>query len=571
MNKAQVSTNQRGSVLVIVMVLVLILTILGYGIIKSAFGSRMQTVRLKQEAVATVSAEAAYEKAVFWMSQQPDMLYALSQGVSGTTGGLSFPNSNSKYSIQFSKFIGSMPVYHITSKGLCGQSQRVIDAYLIQNISGWESPHRVPSGASGSVPWPFTSSEIIDIPIHVNSHGAPDDSVRDLYVKGSGPTFKRRVGMGEGRHSSGGSDKYSDLMDNFKGGVYFNQPDNKISQVSVVKQKVVRFRDSTAPAFQFTPQTKAPLANPNAAVQLEFFVDSGVGKVRITNNCGVRGYQDTRTSGARTYDYKIDNPDKLDSYARYDIYSYHVRPTSELPVTYNLTDTYVQQDYGGYKSAPGGQIFVDGNVIIGGDNSLHDNNQLIKGQVTIVATGNIWVADSIMVDGARDGAKPASDNTNVLGLMAQGVIKVVDPGMPKYSYIDGGNPLNDSNFRYVPVGQPDGSYRKLPSSMIVEAAITVGGGGWGAEHVGARRMTSPTTYGYHKLVLRGAITEVIRGIVGTDPSKLSFPDSSNGYLKYYYFDDRLLEGLLPGNIWMKGKYLPLPGGWNDYRASLDGS
>jgi len=571
MTKKPVHSDIKGSVLVIVMILVLLLTIIGYGTLQSAFGSRMQTVNLKTEAVATLSAEAAYEQAVFWMSQQPDMLYALMNNVSGTNGVLTFPNSTSKYQIRFTNFIGTMPVYHINSMGTSGRSQHAIDAYLTQGISGWESPHRVPSGPSASVPWPFSTSEKIDIPIHVNNHGAADDNVRDLYVINPGPTFVQRVSLGEGRYSTSSNDKYKDLMDNFNGGVYFNQPDNKISQVDVVNKKVERFRDSTRNTFRFKPETTAPLSNPNAAVQLEFFVDGDVGKVRVTNHCGVRGYQDTRTSGKRTYDYVIDDPDKPESYKRYDIYSYHVRPTSESSVIYNVTDAYVQQDYGGYKATPGGQIYVDGNVIIGGDDTRHDNNQLLKGKIAVVATGNIWVADSITVDGPRDGALPASNNTNVLGLIAQGVVKVVDPGMASYSYIDGGNPLNNSSFEYVPIGRPYSSYRTLPSEMIVEAAITVGGGGWGAEHVGERRMTSPTTWGYHKLILHGAITEVMRGIVGTDPSKLSFPDSSNGYLKNYYFDERLLEGLLPGNIWMKGKYTPLPGGWRDYRVTSGGS
>jgi len=559
--------KNKGSVLVIVMIVVLLLTITGFGILRSAFGSRLQAVQLKNEAVATLSAEAAYEQAVFWMSQQPDMLAALSQGVSGTTGNLTFLNSNSEYQVSFAKFLASMPIYRVHAKGTCGSSERAVDAYLIQNISGWESPHRVPSGSGSSAPWPFSSSETIDIPIHVNSHGAPDDTDRDLYTVDGGPTFTRRVSLGEGRYSSGGSDKYSDLMDNFNGGVYFNQPDNKISQVKVVQAKADRFRDSTLSTFRFTPTTTAPLTNPNVAVQLEFFVEGGVGKVRITNNCGVRGYQDTRTSGNRTYDYIIDDPNTPDSYKRYDIYSYHVRPTSESPTTYNLTDTYVQQDYGGYQSDPGGQIYVDGNVIIGGDDSRHDNNQLLAGKITVVASGNIWVADSITVDGSRDGDMPAPDNTNVLGLVAQGVVKVVDPGMASYSYIDGGSPLNNGSFQYIPIGQPYSSYRTLPSNMIVEAAITVGGGGWGAEHVGERRMTSPTSFGYHKLIVRGAIIEAMRGIVGTDPSKLSFPDSSNGYLKHYYFDNRLPGGLLPGNIWLKAKYTPLPGGWSDYRVA----
>lgn len=74
------------------------------------------------------------------------------------------------------------------------------------------------------------------------------------------------------------------------------------------------------------------------------------------------------------------------------------------------------------------------------------------------------------------------DNPNVLGLLAQGVVKVVDPGM---SDIDG--IVSISGYTYSPVGRPDypaaGStssnyyQRYLPDPMIVEGAITVGGGG----------------------------------------------------------------------------------------------
>ena len=71
--------------------------------------------------------------------------------------------------------------------------------------------------------------------------------------------------------------------------------------------------------------------------------------------------------------------------------------------------------------------------------------------------------------------------------------------------------------------------------MVVEAAVTVGGGGWGAENVrsGGRK----TTGNNDNLILRGTISECIRGIVGII--------GSNGYLKKYYLDKRLLEGILP--------------------------
>ena len=60
------------------------------------------------------------------------------------------------------------------------------------------------------------------------------------------------------------------------------------------------------------------------------------------------------------------------------------------------------------------------------------------------------------------------------------------------------------------------------------------------------------------LILRGTITEAIRGVVGLI--------GADGYLKYYYFDERVYEGLLPGDMWFRGKFIPAPAGWSDYRT-----
>jgi len=553
---------QKGSVLVLVVVSVAILLSLGGGLLTVAYGVRHRAIAMKNEAAAMLAAEAGYEKAVFWMSQQPDVLDALLQDVEGTSGTIELPNAHCDYNIEFFSFIGSRPIYKITSHGHSGLFNRTVEVPVLQAIGGWESPHRVPNGPASSLSWPFATGEILDIPIHVNKHDDNPDAI-DIYIIGS-PHFKQMVSVGESK-----GDKYPDsVMKLFEKGICFNQPDSKIDQKSVVQKKVDRFKDTTKPAFTLKPVDETPsgsITRPNAAVQLEFFVEGGVGKVRITNNCTVRGYQDGRTTGKRTYDYKI-NDGSGDPYTKYDIYGYHVRPTTESPITIPVTDTYVTQKIGGAESKPGGQIFIDGNVVIGGNNSLHNNDQRIKGKVTIVATGNIWVADSMTVDGAHgaDGM-PSKDNPNILGLIAQGVIKVVDPGMSDYSYVDD-TPVEPTGFAYVPVARPDGSTghcRELPSSMIVEAALTVGGGGWGAEHVGERKTTS---WSYDKLIVRGTISEAMRGIVGTC-SLLSFPDSSNGYMKYYYMDRRLLQGILPGDIWMKGKYIPVPAGWHDYRPS----
>jgi len=193
-----------------------------------------------------------------------------------------------------------------------------------------------------------------------------------------------------------------------------------------------------------------------------------------------------------------------------------------------------------------------------------------------VATGNIWIADSVLLDGPHDpNGKPSQDNTNILGLVAQGVIKVVDPGISdqiggssviitrrgrRSSSSSSSGGIEVAGHEYVPIGRSDGSEeydRVLPDPMVVEAALTVGGGGWGAENVGSRKEDNPPQ---DDLILRGTITEVIRGVVGLI--------GSDGYLKYYYFDERVLEGILPGDIWLQGKFIPAPAGWQDYRVAL---
>ncbi len=376
--------------------------------------------------------------------------------------------------------------------------------------------------------------------------------------------------MGESRYSSGGSDKYSGIMNVFDNGIYFNQPASRITDPATVSKKITRFHDSTAGGYIYTPNGPKTVSNPQNAVQLEFYVDNGVGKIRVTNNCSVRGFR--QSSDSRTYDFSSTpaNPTQFD---RYYIYGYHVRAKNAQGngdiQTVKVEDTYVQQSFGGVKSDPGGQIFVNGNVIIGSGDSTLNNANLLKGRITVVATGNIWIANSIQMDGARAGdGKPADTNTNALGLVAQGVVKVVDPGLSE-SVEAGGQPVNDNGHDYVPIGIKDTAQgsknyqRHLPDPMVVEAGITVGGGGWGAENVdrsgyGGRKETSGVQ---DDLVLRGTLSEVCRGVVGLT--------GSDGYLKHYYLDERLLTGILPGDIWLRGKFVPLPAGWSDFRVATN--
>jgi len=553
--------------LALVVMAVAILSTLGVGLLTVGYGARREAIAAKAEVAAMLAAEAGYEKAIFWMGQQQDMLSALQQGSPGTSGSLVFPDSSCTYAVSLFTFVGSRPVFRVAADGHSGIFDRRVDVLTVQMISGWDMGGcRIPISSTSTDEVSFVNGETLDMPIHINKADDYPDT-RDIFISGS-PDFLQPVAMGESRYTTGDSDKYSGVMNLFDGGIYFDQPASRITDESSVQSKVNRFRDSTKSQYRFTPNAGAGVSNRQPAVQLEFFVEGGVGKVRITNNCSVRGFAQSYDS--RTYDFKIRPGSGGTSFDRYPIYSYHVAPSNAdatgQRITIPLTNTYVTQSFGTASSEPGGQIFVDGNVVIGGNNSGHGNNQVVKGMVTVVATGNIWVADNVLVDGSHDGDnKPTMDNPNVLGLLAQGVIKVVDPGM---SDIDG--KVNLSGYTYMPIGRPDypsaGSYsdyyyqRNLPDPTVVEAAITVGGGGWGAENIkrgsyGGRKEYSGTQ---DYLEVHGTISEAIRGVVGLT--------GADGYLKSYRMDRRLLTGIVPGDIWMRGKYVPAPAGWHDYRA-----
>jgi len=206
--------------------------------------------------------------------------------------------------------------------------------------------------------------------------------------------------------------------------------------------------------------------------------------------------------------------------------------------------------------------------------------------MTVVATGNIWIADSIKVSDYDDAGvhyprsgdgMPHEDNPNILGLIAQGVIKVIDPGISGY---DEGNPNYypgpptdesvPSEYVYAPVARPESTdpdeihLRYLSDPTVVEASMVIGGGGWGAENVewnnyGGRKEASGSQ---DELTVRGTIVECCRGVVGRVSS---YYYGGDGYIKHYYFDERVLSGILPGDIWLQGKYVPAPAGWHDYR------
>ncbi len=301
--------------------------------------------------------------------------------------------------------------------------------------------------------------------------------------------------------------------------------------------------------------------------------------MRITKDCTIWSY----LSNASTWDYRIDPDGDGTTYEKYPIYGYHYIPGPNENKRYAVQiddpthPIYVSQSYGGVEGEPGAQIFVNGNVIIGsrGENSSTVSQlNTVKGKISVVATGNIWITNELRLAGPHDpNGIPLADNPHALGLIAhQGVIKVVDTGMTTNGLLD--TPVETiGTDEYEPIANLDHSPgvpeydRELPGHLVLEVAVTVGGGGWGVENVyrGDKFHDRENYNGtsYDELILIGTIIEAIRGVVG---SEVSFAHK-NGYKKYYYFDERLLEGILPGDIWLRGKFIPTPAGWHDYRPS----
>lgn len=620
--------HAKGSVLAFVLILVIILSLSGFSLIKMSEGSAVQAVLYQNENVAMLAAEAAYENAVYWMSGNPDLL--LDMDISGTDGTLDFPNATADYQVRFYGFVGYRPIFEVTANGYSGTFHRSIRVHAAQAVSGWEmGVCRVPSGTSSTTGVYFVGGEVIDMPIHINSYGAPDDSERDIFISGD-PTFLQEVTMEESRYSWGGSDKYRPVINVFDEGISFDQPKSLISDEDSIDKKVEWYKDTIEdelPELIFEPHEDGDVPEAQATVQLEFFVGSdGKGYVRITDDCTVRG----RTGGSGTYDYKVQPGTNGTRFQRYPIYAYHYIPENAeangKQVTHMIDSIQITANYGVIEAPPCGMIFVDGNVVIGSASENASEPDIatlnvIQGKVSVIATGNIWIANLMTVsDGDDDGTvyprrpdgMPATDNPNGLGLFTQGVIKIVDPGLvedfvvdlpghwedvpghwetipghwewvgrgrrrrrvwvPEETvwvpggrvWVDGGKGLPTvSGLEYEPIaikdsGYSDGDYhRHLSDPMVFEAAMTVGGGGWGAENVGypgGRKGTGSTD----DLIVRGTLTEVVRGVVGII--------GRNGYSKNYYFDQRMLSGLIPGTVRLKGKFVNVPGGWSDFRV-----
>lgn len=581
--------RERGSILVLVVVAIIILLLVGMGLLTITYGVRLRAIKFKNQTVAMLAAEAGYEQGIYWMNKQSDILGSLP--ASGYLGSITFDNSSCNYIVKPNGYMAGKPIFKVISTGLCGAESREINVDVIQAVTGWDMGMcRIPQSPSSTTPVNFastnTGTETIELPIHINNFKDNPD-VRDIAISGN-PQIKQSVSMGESQRSvTNGTNKYSSVMGCFEGGISFDQPDVRITDKGAVDSKLARFKASTKSEFVFTPTLTLPVnipSNPDnpltslAATQLEFHVAGGVGMVRITNNCVVGGYQRTNT-----HDYML-APTGGNPYMRYPIYAYHYRDNAQPIDDKPIANAYVAQTFAGEQSEPGGQIYVEGNVILGGDGAAF-NQLVVKGKVTVVASGNIWIADSVVVDGTHDvDGMPTSDNPNALGLIAGGVVKVIDPGLSSYS-LGGENDYPGGlqadtftsgvkTYTYAPVAnQFPGSAvrgdRVLPHDTVIEAAVTCGGGGWGAENVSTRNdgylgrrqsgdsRTAPNNHNQDNLVLHGTICEVVRGIVGIV--------TYDGYLKQYYLDSRLLAGVLPGNIWFGGRFIPAPAGWHDYR------
>jgi len=617
------SRRNNGFILVLVVVVVFLMAILGLGLLSIAHGARVRSAILKEQTVAKLVAETGYESAIHWMSQQDDVLNLLvpvpssrghghgqSQGnpriIAQTITRTekfsdsffepydpSEPDSSPEpycsftYTINFDSFMRTQAVYRIVSKGYCGQSGRAIDVLVVQAPDGWDMNHCArPTGVFETAPVNFTTGDTINMPIHINSQGDPEDTTADIPVLGN-PLFAQRVSMGESRYRNWGNDndKYENLIGLFAGGICFDQPDTRIANRNSIEEKTRRLLSHVQYDFNFSGMAgKKPELTSNAipddppgsrqtAVQLEFFVRNNSGMLRVTNNCIVRCLP-----SESEFDYMLDLKNPVNTYKPYYIYGYHY--TQENGRDYMVDRTYVQQKIYNVKGQPvridskdqGGLIFVDGNVIIGGAVDIDVNGDLflagttnpakLRGRLMVVATGNIWIVSPIIYDGPQIVSEegfiiPSNNNNNILGLFSQsGVVRVIDPGLSSSGALSATGPRDDygGNINYQPVAiQVNERWqRALPLNMVVQAVISAGGGGWGAENVGSR--VNNNVAGRDNLVVVGAITEAIRGIVA---------DGQNGFNKFYYFDPRLRNGILPGNMGFQSKYVVAPGGWSE--------
>ena len=164
----KIQGHQNGSAFLMVVTSLFVLFALGIGMLRVGYGARLKAIRLKNEAAAMLAADAGYEQAIFWMSQQQDMLSALQDGLPGTSGILNFPDADCNYQIGFFAFIGGRPVYRVASSGQSGIFRRTVEVQVLQSISGWDMGQcRIPSGDTETGPVHFVDGETIDLPLQM--------------------------------------------------------------------------------------------------------------------------------------------------------------------------------------------------------------------------------------------------------------------------------------------------------------------------------------------------------------------------------------------------------------------
>src|SRR3989304_259615 len=121
-----------------------------------AGSSRVGAPQVREYAGGTPAPEAGYEQAVYWMSQQPDMLSALYANASGTAGSLTFDDASCDYRIGIFTFLKHRPIYRVLANGQSGVFNRTVDVFVIQAMSGWDMGMcRVPYGSTSTSPVNF--------------------------------------------------------------------------------------------------------------------------------------------------------------------------------------------------------------------------------------------------------------------------------------------------------------------------------------------------------------------------------------------------------------------------------
>ena len=138
----------------------------------------------------------------------------------------------------------------------------------------------------------------------------------------------------------------------------------------------------------------------------------------------------------------------------------------------------------------------------------------MEGQLTIVATSNIYITDDLVYADSDANGKPNPNSTNILGLVSTHNI-IVAYTMPN---------LND---------------------VKINAALLALGTSFTVEYY---------QYGYPrgKLTLYGSLSQKVRGPVGTFNSS----GVTTGYTKDYHYDNRFLN--------MSPPYFPITGQYEVY-------